>query len=98
MSDSVLEVKNITCDYAGLTAVSDLSFAVAPGALVCLLGPSGCGKTTVLRAIAGFHALQQGEIVLNGESVSRPGLRQTTGKTQAWHGVPRSRPIPSVKR
>lgn len=72
MSENVLQIKNITCIYPGLTAVSDLSFAVAPGALVCLLGPSGCGKTTVLRAIAGFHALQQGEILLNGESVSRP--------------------------
>jgi iron(III) transport system ATP-binding protein len=39
---------------------------------VCLLGPSGCGKTTVLRAIAGFHPLSGGEILINGTTVSDP--------------------------
>ena len=43
------------------------------GDIGCLLGPSGCGKTTVLRAIAGFEEISQGEIVLNGASVSRAG-------------------------
>ncbi len=80
MRDHILEVKNITCTYPGLTAVSDLSFAVAPGASVCLLGPSGCGKTTVLRAIAGFQPLRQGEILINGESVSRPNYARPPEK------------------
>jgi iron(III) transport system ATP-binding protein len=39
----------------------------------CLLGPSGCGKTTVLRCIAGFERVTRGEIVLHGETMSRPG-------------------------
>ncbi|MGH8662510.1 MAG: ABC transporter ATP-binding protein, partial [Burkholderiales bacterium] len=37
------------------------------------LGPSGCGKTTVLRCIAGFEPIRSGEIVLHGETMSRPG-------------------------
>src|SRR3989344_3019393 len=47
---------------------------VSAGSVVCLLGPSGCGKTTVLRAIAGFHPLALGEILINGTTVSQPGF------------------------
>jgi len=46
---------------------------VKEGNLVCLLGPSGCGKTTVLRAIAGFEPIVQGEIIIDGRCISRPG-------------------------
>lgn len=46
---------------------------VNTGSLVCLLGPSGCGKTTVLRCIAGFQPLDDGEILINNRSVSSPG-------------------------
>jgi iron(III) transport system ATP-binding protein len=53
--------------------VADLSFRLGPGSIGCLLGPSGCGKTTVLRLIAGFEAVSSGEILLNGEPVTRPG-------------------------
>ena len=73
MSHHILEVKNIGCRYTQSPAVADLSFAVAAGSLVCLLGPSGCGKTTVLRAIAGFQELFEGEIRLDDRCVSRPG-------------------------
>ncbi|MBB2918990.1 iron(III) transport system ATP-binding protein [Cupriavidus alkaliphilus] len=53
--------------------VKGLSFSVARGHIACLLGPSGCGKTTVLRAIAGFEPLQDGRIVLDGQTVSSSG-------------------------
>lgn len=50
--------------------LSDVSFTLAPGAIAALLGPSGCGKTTLLRLIAGFEALQRGEIRLDGCTAS----------------------------
>lgn len=53
--------------------VHGLSFALTRGEIGCLLGPSGCGKTTVLRAIAGFEAVQGGRITLGGRELSRPG-------------------------
>ncbi len=71
--ENVLEVRGIVCAHDKRTVVRELSFAVPEGALVCLLGPSGCGKTTVLRAVAGFHPLEEGEIRLGGRVVSRPG-------------------------
>jgi iron(III) transport system ATP-binding protein len=70
----VLEVKEIRCRYERDPVVDGLSFGVAEGGLACLLGPSGCGKTTVLRAIAGFHPIERGEIRIAGRTVSRPGF------------------------
>lgn len=69
----VLEVDQIICSYRSVPAVRELSFVASDGSLVCLLGPSGCGKTTVLRAIAGFHPLEGGQIRLNENVVSRVG-------------------------
>ncbi len=70
----ILTLKNIECRYNDHLAVAGLSMHVNTGNIVCLLGPSGCGKTTVLRAIAGFHPLDTGEILLNGRRVSYPGF------------------------
>jgi len=80
----LLEVKNIDCDYQGHRVVQNLSLHVKEGDLLCLLGPSGCGKTTVLRAIAGFQPVTQGEIRLRGETVasasySRPPEKRRIG-------------------
>lgn len=72
--DTLLEVKNIKCIYEGHPVVHDLSMTIKEGQIACLLGPSGCGKTTVLRAIAGFEPIRQGEIILKGKTVSRPGF------------------------
>jgi len=54
--------------------VRGLSFGLTRGTIGCLLGPSGCGKTTVLRCIAGFEAVQEGEIRLAGKLVSGRGV------------------------
>jgi iron(III) transport system ATP-binding protein len=70
----LLEVLNLSHAYGRQEVVRGLSFSLARGAIGCLLGPSGCGKTTVLRCIAGFEAVQEGEIRLSGKVVSRPGF------------------------
>lgn len=71
---NLLEVNNIRCQYDDTTVVEDVSFSLQEGTLACLLGQSGCGKTTILRTIAGFHPLVAGEILLDGEVISRPGF------------------------
>lgn len=65
-----LILDSVVLGYGGKAVVSELSFALAPGEIGCLLGGSGCGKTTVLRAIAGFEPLQAGRIALNGHWVA----------------------------
>jgi iron(III) transport system ATP-binding protein len=69
---SLLELKDIECRYDDRPAVSGLSMHVNEGNIVCLLGPSGCGKTTVLRAIAGFEPIYNGQIILGGKVISSP--------------------------
>lgn len=72
---TVLELRKVTCAYeAGRPAISDISFSVHKGDILCLLGPSGCGKTTTLRVIAGFEPVVGGEVYLEGQLVSAAGL------------------------
>ena len=70
---ALLQVHDIRQAYDGRRVLEHMSFELEAGAIGCLLGPSGCGKTTVLRCIAGFEAIEGGEIVLHGETMSRPG-------------------------
>ncbi|MCJ8284530.1 ABC transporter ATP-binding protein [Halomonas sp.] len=73
VADPLLAVRNIQHRYDSKLAVSDASFDIAPGEVVCLLGPSGCGKTTLLRIVAGLEALQQGELKFDGQTLAAPG-------------------------
>jgi len=61
--------------YGEQVVVSGVSFAIARGAVACILGPSGCGKTTLLRGIAGFEPVRAGEILIDRQVVTRPGYR-----------------------
>jgi iron(III) transport system ATP-binding protein len=70
----LLALRNLSCGYAGQRVVSELNLHLNAGDIGCLLGPSGCGKTTTLRAIAGFEAVQTGEISLAGQVISRSGF------------------------
>ena len=70
----LLTLQEIECRYDGKPVVRELSLHVARGSIACLLGPSGCGKTTVLRAIAGFHPVDGGRILLKDKVVSAPGV------------------------
>src|SRR5687767_740317 len=76
----LLEVRELSHAYGNHQVVAGLTFSLARGAIGCLLGPSGCGKTTVLRCIAGFEAVQAGEIRLAGRLVSGPGVMVTPEK------------------
>lgn len=72
-TDWLLEVNNLSCGYGGDSVVRDINLALSQGDIGCLLGPSGCGKSTILRALAGFLPLTQGEIRLQGQAISLPG-------------------------
>jgi len=71
---ALVEVENLAHAYGDQEVVRGLSFALARGAIGCLLGPSGCGKTTILRCIAGFEPVRAGAIRLNGRVVSGAGV------------------------
>jgi iron(III) transport system ATP-binding protein len=66
----LLEIRRLVVRLGETTAVDDLSLALAPGELACLLGPSGCGKTSVLRVVAGLQDAHGGTVLLRGRDVS----------------------------
>ena len=53
--------------------LTDISFRIHEGEVLCLLGPSGCGKTTVLNVIAGFQKPTRGDVLVGGRRIDRPG-------------------------
>lgn len=69
----LLKLKNLACGYQDQRVVQDLNLHLNAGDIGCLLGSSGCGKTTTLRAIAGFEPVHEGEIILDGDVISRAG-------------------------
>jgi branched-chain amino acid transport system ATP-binding protein len=70
VTDVLLDVRGICKRFRGLSAVSEVSFEVADGAIVALIGPNGAGKTTVFNIIAGALAADDGEVRLGGRSLS----------------------------
>jgi branched-chain amino acid transport system ATP-binding protein len=68
---SFLEVKNLTKKFGNLVAVSDVSVAIEVGELRAVIGPNGAGKTTFFNMISGFFAPTTGDIVLDGETITR---------------------------
>ena len=67
---ALLSVINLSKHFRGLTAVADVSFAVAAGTVHGLIGPNGAGKTTLFNLISGIVPHDQGEIVLNGRTIT----------------------------
>ena len=67
---ALLEVQNITKDFGGLRANSDISFTLEKGKLVGLIGPNGAGKTTLFNCISGLHPLSSGRIFFDDEDIS----------------------------
>ncbi len=63
----MLTVRELTKHYEATIALSDVSFALAPGECFGLLGPNGAGKTTFMSLIAGLRPVDSGEIFFNGE-------------------------------
>ncbi len=69
--DPCLEVRHLSKAFDGAPAVRDLSLTLERGKLLALLGPSGSGKTTTLRLLAGFESPEAGQVLIDGEDVTR---------------------------
>jgi len=67
---NLLEVRGLTRRFAGLVAVDNLSFGVAPGSITALIGPNGAGKTTSFNMIAGALLPSAGTVEFAGEAIT----------------------------
>lgn len=68
----ILHVDDVSASHQNMRILDHIDLQVSRRDIVCLLGPSGCGKTTLLRAIAGLHAIDQGGIKIDGQIVCTP--------------------------
>ncbi len=67
---STLELRDLNHRFReGETALDSISFSATRGEMVCVMGASGCGKSTLMRVLSGQHQPQQGEVLLNGQSL-----------------------------
>lgn len=69
-------VNNVNFSYANAQeqTLKDLSLKIDKGDFACILGESGCGKSTLLRLLAGLQFPDEGEILVGGKPVKKPGL------------------------
>ena len=65
-----INVDGVTKRYGDVTVIDNLSLHIREGEFFTLLGPSGCGKTTLLRMIAGFNSIEQGDIYFNERRIN----------------------------
>ncbi len=69
MTAPTLDIAGLTVAFGGVTALDDVSFALAGGELLGLIGPNGAGKTTVMRAITGVVRPGHGRIRVGGRDI-----------------------------
>ncbi len=67
---NLLEVKGLTKQFGGVTAVSDVEFHVKPGEVVAVIGPNGAGKTTLFNMISCFISPTTGEVFYKGKNLT----------------------------
>ncbi|MFD7082769.1 MULTISPECIES: ABC transporter ATP-binding protein [unclassified Streptomyces] len=75
-----VEFRGLRRAFGSTVALDGLDLTIEPGELVALLGPSGCGKTTALRVVAGFEQPDAGEVLVDGQDITRvPANRRDAG-------------------
>ena len=74
--DVILEVNNISLNFGGVKALTDISFNVREHEVRAIIGPNGAGKSSMLNCINGVYTPQQGSITFRGKTFSNMNSRQ----------------------
>ncbi|MGY6662719.1 MAG: ABC transporter ATP-binding protein [Glycocaulis sp.] len=78
-----LDIIAASAGHDARTVLSDVTFCVQPGELICLVGPNGAGKSTLLKLAAGILPARTGEVRLGGQDVSAMSARERASH-MAW--------------
>lgn len=74
----MIEVKNVSKRYGRKQVLNNLSFSAAKGEITCLIGINGVGKTTIMKAIMALTPISGGEILLDGEKITKDSFEKIT--------------------
>ncbi len=85
----VLEVRELSVRFGGLTAVDGLSFTVAAGEIVSVIGPNGAGKTSAFNCITGFYRPSGGSVLFEGTDITgaRPASIAARGMSRTFQNL-----------
>lgn len=90
--ETLLETKDLTVKFGGLTALDSVSFSIKRGEILGLIGPNGAGKTTCFNAITGVYRPSSGSVTFDGaplgrikrHQITRRGIARTFQNIRLW--------------
>src|SRR5689334_18890 len=84
-----LDAQNVTKQFGGLTAVSDVSFQVPERSIVSIIGPNGAGKTTFFNMLTGFYKPTFGSIAFGDKNITggRPDVIMKLGMARTFQNI-----------
>lgn len=68
--EPIIELKNVTKKFGGITALDNASLHVDKGEVVGLIGDNGAGKSTLIKTLVGVHKPDNGDIIIKGQKVN----------------------------
>jgi branched-chain amino acid transport system ATP-binding protein len=92
---TVMDMRNITLRFGGVTAIKDISFDIREGEIRAIIGPNGAGKSSMLNVISGFYVPQEGDVYFRGQKrapmrpyeVARQGIARTFQNIALFEGM-----------
>jgi branched-chain amino acid transport system ATP-binding protein len=86
---TLLEAKNITKTFGGLTAVNDVTLTIEKGRIVSVIGPNGAGKTTFFNILTGIYKPDGGTVVFDGRPIAgdRPDAIAALGMRRTFQNI-----------
>ena len=91
----LLEVRDLSLNFGGITALQDVSVSVAEGETLAVIGPNGSGKTSLFNCVTGIYRPTAGAVAFRGESVlgrtpdaiTRLGVARTFQNLRLFHNM-----------
>ena len=80
LKDSMIDISNVTFSYDDKKVLDKLSISAKQGESIALVGKSGCGKSTIAKLLLGFYESKNGEIFIEGKSLSNYSLEELREK------------------
>jgi branched-chain amino acid transport system ATP-binding protein len=91
MADNLLDIRSLRKTYGALVVTDDVSLGVRAGELHAIIGPNGAGKTTLIHQISGMLGSNSGQILFDGEDITRLPMHKRVRR-----GLARSFQITSI--